>query len=118
MKYDYYKILGEKYELKAMKYANMDSALHRAINERAELSQYRQADGSMWVRVYSMDCDCAEGVGYRKIPCNWWALEKARIQQDKWAEGPCSLWPVMEPGESWSRDRVMEAYENGSSWSV
>lgn len=119
---NYYSVLNgleEKYSLVAMRLMNAQNwRLHAGINERAALAQYDLGDGTMWVRVYSMDCDCVEGVTYRRMPCSWWALEKARMEQDKWAEGPCSIIPDYEEGESMSRDRVLEAYENGRSFSV
>lgn len=115
---NYYSVLGKENSLIAMRLMNIDRDIHRRINERAVLSRYRQADGTMYVRVYSMDCDCVEGVTFKRIPCNWWTLEKAREEQEKWAEGPCSIWPVHTLGCTWSRDRIMEAYEDGHAWSV
>ena len=66
---------------------------------------------------WSRDCDCVEGERIIVLPATLDALNERIAHESEWADGPFTFTPVSLRDalefEGWSRDRVMEAYENG-----
>jgi hypothetical protein len=69
--------------------------------------------------IWQRDCDCCEGYSRRIIRADIHAYDAVNYGDD-W-EGPHSL-QITDPAADWvqprSRDRVLEAYENGNSYFV
>jgi hypothetical protein len=93
----------------------------RRINERAELAaQFRDKaeDGMVAIVRSGMDCDCTQ---YRTavhipVPLSVFAFQKGEEDHREWLDGPESMWiakPSDEPRMRKSRDRALEAYEDG-----
>ena len=66
---------------------------------------------------WSRDCDCVEGERIVVLPATLEALQAELDRQHQWADGPFSFTPVplrdAAEFEGWTRDRALEAYENG-----
>ena len=70
--------------------------------------------------IWERDCDCVEGTRRRLIRPTKQAYDQMVHNLYLGAEGPVS-WSIhrpSEPFEAYTRDRVLEAFENGSSYSV
>lgn len=71
---------------------------------------------------WSRDCDMVEGERIIILPASLAALNARIDAEHEWADGPFSYTPVSLQDavefEGWSRDRVMEAYENGHPHSI
>lgn len=70
--------------------------------------------------IWERDCDCVEGTRRRLIRPTKQAYDKLIDDLYRGAEGPVS-WSIHRPSETfeaYTRDRVLEAFENGSSYSV
>jgi hypothetical protein len=78
-----------------------------------------QEDGQIRVIVWSRDCDHCEGYHTYVVPV---ASLDVRIESDfASAEGPMHhtlARPSQEPDLPRSRDRILEAFEDGHPWSV
>lgn len=79
-------------------------------------------DGEVNLIVWSRDCDMCEGTSVRKIPATLIAYHAFMLEQDEWAEGPYSVSIVTEEKAKAHvpefRDRILEAFENGSNYLV
>lgn len=91
----------------------------RRSNEYAQLEALAEGQHvAIW--VWQRDCDCAEGTSRRLIRPTKQAYDQMVHNLYLGAEGPVS-WSIhrpSEPFEAYTRDRVLEAFENGSSYSV
>lgn len=70
--------------------------------------------------IWERDCDCAEGTRRRLIRPTKQAYDQMVHNLYLGAEGPLS-WSIHRPSEpfkAYTRDRILEAFENGSSYSV
>ena len=95
------------------------------INERARFAYIQDqaykltnAAGQCALVVWSRDCDCVETTRQLLIDPSDLRAEVQRLYDD--AEGPVT-WFVRRPDPEFKttqRDRVLEAYENGHTWSV
>lgn len=98
--------------------------VHRNINERVYI-HYGIAlwkGKQMQVYIWQRDCDCAEWSQTVQIKNTYEAYIKLMDETYAGAEGPVSM-HVMTPMEYLqfkpsSRDRIMEAFENGNSYNV
>ena len=88
-------------------------------NEYAQLEALAEGQHvAIW--IWERDCDCVEGTRRRLIRPTRQAFDKLIDDLYRGAEGPVS-WSIhrpSEPFEAYTRDRVLEAFENGSSYSV
>ena len=70
--------------------------------------------------IWERDCECAEGTRRRLIRPTKQAYDQMVHNLYLGAEGPLS-WSIHRPSEpfkAYTRDRILEAFENGSSYSV
>lgn len=117
-------------EAARLKYLQLVAGMHdidQHINRRAELhSRFSDpryvVDGKVPVAVWSRDCDCVESTELYWVEANIPALFKFERKQFDDAEGPVSVNVVtlataahFQPS---SRDRILEAFENGNRYSV
>lgn len=96
--------------------------IDRNVSRAGEYEQLAHcAEGphvAIW--IWERDCDCVEGTRRRLIRPTRQALDRFVDRLYAGAEGPVS-WSIhrpSEPFEAYTRDRVLEAFENGSSYSV
>jgi len=91
------------------------------INERAKLKAQLdevEYNGVIGVCESSMDCDCVKGGSARRRP-RLTLIEEWKRNEDyyHYLEGPGSMWYCdpreIKRDESWSRDLIMEAFEDG-----
>lgn len=83
------------------------------------------AKGSRRVWVYETGRDC-DGVTYAnrpyKIAATVAAYEREIARIGRWADGPFSLHVIPAHAaknmRSWSRDNILEAFEDGHAWSI
>lgn len=91
----------------------------RRSNEYAQLEALAEGQHvAIW--IWERDCDCVEGTSRRLIRPTRQAYEQMVEGLYRGAEGPVS-WSIhrpSEPFEAYTRDRILEAFENGSSYSV
>ena len=91
----------------------------RRSNEYAQLEALAEGQHvAIW--IWERDCDCVEGTSRRLIRPTKQAYDQMVHNLYLGAEGPVS-WSIhrpSEPFEAYTRDRVLEAFENGSSYSV
>ena len=91
----------------------------RRSNEYAQLEALAEGQHvAIW--IWERDCDCVEGTSRRLIRPTRQAYDQMVHNLYLGAEGPVS-WSIhrpSEPFEAYTRDRVLEAFENGSSYSV
>lgn len=91
----------------------------RRANECEQLAHCAEGQHvAIW--IWERDCDCVEGTRRRLIRPTRQALDRFVDRLYAGAEGPVS-WSIhrpSEPFEAYTRDRVLEAFENGSSYSV
>jgi hypothetical protein len=91
------------------------------INERAWLADTFQAkaeNGMVAIVREGMDCDCTQyrTVVHIPVPLSVFAFQKGEEDHREWLDGPESMWiakPSEEPRGHKSRDRALEAYEDG-----
>jgi hypothetical protein len=89
------------------------------LAERAELKEIIEkstVDGEVCIVEWGMDCDCVKYHYERNQPAPT-VMEYVQREREmyEWADGPCHMAigkPEKEP-ENWTRDLVMEAYEDG-----
>lgn len=105
-------------------------AEHRQIKELAEPWQpgihVYGHDGGLYtgpvigVVTWSRDCDHACGETKSVIPATLKAYDAFRESQLEWADGPMTfrLERLSEPFRRWSRDMVLEAFEDGHAFHV
>ncbi len=71
---------------------------------------------------WSRDCDGVEGERIVVLPATLEAINSRLDDDYKWADGPFSYTPVyLEDAaefEGWTRDRTLEAFENGHPWCI
>lgn len=98
------------------------SAVHYAINSRAALAARIAAvavNGRVGVVTSGMDCDCVQyrRESIRDVPESIFAAWRAREEDYESADGPMSISYVRpdecEDGHYVSRDRALEAFEDG-----
>ena len=96
--------------------------IDRNVSKASEYEQLAHcAEGqhvAIW--IWERDCDCVEGTRRRLIRPTKQAYDQMVHNLYLGAEGPVS-WSIhrpSEPFEAYTRDRVLEAFENGSSYSV
>jgi hypothetical protein len=91
----------------------------RRSNEYAQLEALAEGQHvAIW--IWERDCDCVEGTRRRLIRPTRAAYDRMAESLLYQAEGPIS-WSIhrpSEPFEPYSRDRVLEAFEDGHPWSV
>lgn len=100
----------------------VDERINFRARLTAKLLENADADGNVAVRVWSRDCDMAEATRLTTIKANreaYFALWE-RIADE--AEGPFTL-TILSQEEAAEfqphfRDRVLEAFENGSNYLV
>lgn len=94
------------------------------LGERAYLQQILDdctEQGEVGLVESGMDCDCVQycyGKAHPAMPAI--AFQRRRADVYDWADGPCRL-SICRPSElpeSYQRDLVMEAYENGHPHSI
>lgn len=96
-----------------------EQAQARTNQRKHWLDQIRtlQEDGQIRVIVWSRDCDHCEGWSTYVVPV---ASLEARIAKDfQYAEGPMHhtlARPSDQPDLPASRDRMLEAFEDGHAW--
>ena len=102
------------------------STIDERINARAYvqacLTDYADENGNVNVEVWSRDCDMAESTYLETIPATFEALDKLRMKLAENAEGPFAT-RILSQEEAAEfqphfRDRVLEAFENGSNYLV
>jgi len=77
----------------------------------------------IYMDYFSRDCDMCETSSVSKFP-NYYSYRVAEASQAEWADGPFSYTPISKneykdrKGFSSSRDRILEAYENGNGNSI
>ena len=96
--------------------------IDRNVGRAGEYEQLAHCAEGQHVAIWigERDCDCVEGTRRRLISPTKQAYDQMVHNLYLGAEGPVS-WSIhrpSEPFEAYTRDRVMEAFENGSSYSV
>jgi len=103
--------------------------VHDRINERVAtleaIDKFKRNTLKGWligIVVWQRDCDCAEWTSFDTLPANKKAMDKYVNDLYANAEGPVSFhWCDIRDKATFqphSRDRVMEAFENGSNYAV
>lgn len=120
-------MIRETARLRLLRIASQMSSFNvdAIINERAEVARLlrdNSINGKAHIEVWQRDCDMAEWTTKTTIDANVRAYTKLRNEIAEGAEGPFRL-HILTPREaaSWtreSRDRVLEAFENGSYYNV
>lgn len=91
----------------------------RRASEYEQLAALAEGEHvAIW--IWERDCDCVEGTRRRLIRPTKQAFDKLIDDLYRGAEGPVS-WSIhrpSEPFEAYTRDRVLEAFEDGHPWSV
>jgi hypothetical protein len=91
-----------------------------SITDLWRIAQFWQP---VYASYWSRDCDMCETADVRKYR-NYFQYLKAIESYGEWADGPFTLNEItkgeylMREGETYHRDRVMEAYENGNGRSI
>ena len=104
-------------------------ALHRQIAECAESLTLVHDSGLSYTADFvavvesGMDCDGVQYSGkVRLVPADWRKVEAFVDHASYWADGPCNF-AIVSPSAAESityssRDRTLEAFENGHPWSI
>lgn len=112
--YDLYRIIrkvGERGSIQD------ESELQERVDIKA-LIEKKSLDGQIGLVSTGMDCDCVQYCHSRIVTgMTAFKFQKLRDEEERWADGPCHLALCHPYGcpESYSRDLIMEAYENGHS---
>lgn len=100
------------------------SELHWNINQRGSMRAHFEAvqqNGKIGIIVAGMDCDCVKYhyEHVEPVPVSMMVWQRGEQKRCDYAEGPESVHYVspneVQHGAYWSRDLVMEAYEDGHS---
>lgn len=119
--------IGDTFKLRILRIANeIEGGIDEVINGRARalriMQANRRADGLSPVRVWQRDCDCAEWDYIKWIAPTTAALQSLWQDLHENAEGPVSVTVItlqeVEDYQPYHRDRVLEAFENGSNYVV
>lgn len=86
--------------------------------------RFRGAFGKMWLHIYvwQRDCDCCEWDEVHLIHGTFDNFLRTFDRIAEGAEGPFSVYPISrkeaEAFQQTTRDRVLEAFEDGHPWCV
>lgn len=90
-------------------------ALHKELKDKAY-------DGKVALSIWSRDCDCVETTRLAYIPATPQAYDNYVARECADAEGPVSvrILTLEEAAEfePMTRDRILEAFEEGHSWRI
>lgn len=100
----------------------IDAALPLGRGALADLIRQHAHNGKVWLEVWQRDCDCVEWTERRQIAATVSAFIALNAQIGDDADGPFSVSILSQQDaaewQSNQRDRITEAFENGSTYSV
>jgi len=105
----------------AFKEMNKLTSQRDKLNERISLLEDLALFGEFFIETWSRDCDMCESTSVARYT-SMKEYDEAMDAVEGWAEGPVSFTHISKEDadkfEPHTRDRVMEAYENGNGWSI
>jgi len=111
----------EKQMTIAMKEIDKLSRQRNKLNERISMLEDLALFGEFFIETWSRDCDMCESTSVARYT-SMKEYDEAMDAVEGWAEGPVSFTHISKEDadkfEPHTRDRVMEAYENGNGWSI